>query len=223
MKRTIFDNGMRLILEKRPKIKTASITVGVKVGSVFENEYNSGISHLTEHMLFKNKFKGLIEKLHSYGGSIYNPYTNHMYTIYSLNILHNFTDEGLSILFDILTKPKFDKKSFETEKKVVLEEIRYQTFSEPFLLAYRLFEKNLDKRFLPTLGNERSIKNISLNKLYSFYKKYYIPNNMVISLVGNINYKTINNRVKNMFGGLQKKEQPQFHYKIKPLKKPQNH
>jgi predicted Zn-dependent peptidase len=218
MKRIILGNGLKLILEKRPKIKTASITVGVKVGSIFESDHDNGISHLTEHMLFRNKFKGLIEELHSYGGSFYDPYTNHTHTIYSLNILHNFTDKGVGILFDVLTNPKFDRKSFEIEKNVVLEEVRYQTFSEPFLLAYRLFEKNLDKRLLPTIGNEKSVKNISLDELYSFYRKYYVPNNMVISVVGNIEYKSIEEGIKNTFGNLKSKELSLPSYKIEKVK-----
>lgn len=207
MKKIILDNGLRIVMEKRPFLKTVAISMVVKAGSVNETQRINGVAHFVEHMIFRwvrqKSQSGLMNDLESLGGNFY-AVTQQCYTKYTINVLRQFTNIGLNNMCDILEKIVFEEKDVEKEKGVILEEIQ-QSYDQPFVMREEIFLKNLFKGHplgLPILGVEQSIKNIKKEDLSSFYKKYYVPNNTVISIVGNINYNTVEQEIRKLFNKL---------------------
>ncbi len=221
MKRIVLNNGLKLIMKRRSHIKTVAMTVAVKAGTVNENEKNNGVAHFVEHMLFKGTKKysqeELMEIVQSSGG-IFDAITQKTYTKYEINIRHNFVNTGLDVLHDMLFNSVFGDASVNKEKGVILEEIKQQ-INDPFILIRVLFEREINTENplgLCILGTEKTIKNITQTELYSFYKKYYVPNNMVLTIVGNINYEDIERKVRELFGKNKENksdEQPKFRLK----------
>lgn len=212
VKKLKLDNGLKLIMEKRPSVRTAAMTLVVKAGTINENKENNGIAHFVEHVLFmggtkSRSYKELMSYLQSFGGSA-NGITQRTYTKYSINILSDFVDKGLEILFDMIINPAFNDEIAEKEKRVILEEINQQTYDQPFVLRQMLFEKSINEGPLgmSIIGTEETVKNMTKDEMHSFYKKYYVPNNMVIAIVGNIEYNDIERKVKALFGKLGPKE-----------------
>jgi predicted Zn-dependent peptidase len=223
MKKVIFPNGLKLIMEDRPSLKTAAITVAVKAGTINENERNNGIAHFVEHMLFKGtkkrSHKWLMNTVQLLGGS-FGGLTQRTYTKYNINITYEFVDMGLDILFDMTTNSAFENEAIERERNVILEEIYQQKYDQPFVLREILFEREINKGALgmSILGKENVIRNIPRDELYSFYKKYYVPNNMVIAVVGNIDQREIEKKIKESFGNLKRRRIRISPVNIKPVK-----
>lgn len=204
MKELTFDNGLKLIVEER-NTKTVSIAVAVKAGSFLDYKGYSGLAHFIEHLILRGgkDFNKFAEKLQSCGGSIYSPYTEHAYSLYSVTILSKYADVAIGTLFELITNPRFSQNITQKEKQIVLEELNAH-INDPFLYAYYKFKSNLDNSLSPIEGAEKSLKNITQEQAKSFYKQYYTPENMAISLVGNIDSNKINKTVKKTFGTLKK-------------------
>ena len=205
MERALLDNGLRLIMKRRQDVKTVAITVIVRTGSINENKNNNGIAHFVEHMLLRGTRKysqnKLLEMIQSAGG-IFDAITQKTYTKYEINTRSESVNSGLGVLYNILFDSVFDESSVAKERGVVLEEIKQQ-MNDPFILSRVLFEKEVHKSdplSLCILGTEETIKKITRNELYLFYKKYYVPNSMVIAVVGNISYADVERKVKELFG-----------------------
>ncbi len=213
-------NGLTLLLEKKP-IETVTIQATVKVGSNDEVEKNNGISHFMEHMIFegtKRRKNSLIisNEIESLGGEL-NAYTSNERTCFYIRVPKEHFDKALDILADILQNPMFNLKMIEKERKIILKEINLHIdeprFHQWILFTSALFKKHPAKR--PTYGTVKAVKAIKRNDLLNYYNKYYIPNNTILSIVGNYKENTIN-KVKAQFKTFKKKELPE----TKKIKEP---
>lgn len=211
MRRVVLNNGLKLIMEKRSSVKTVAISVAVRVGTINENKGNNGIAHFVEHMLFvgtkKRSYNEIMNYIQSHGGS-FGGLTQRTYTKYNVNIIDTSAERGIEILFDMIANSVFDKDAVERERGVIIEEINQQCYDQPFILTQVAFEEELNKGNslgFSILGKEMVIRNISRDELYSFYRKYYVPKNITISVVGNIDYNQIENKVRMTFGSLKSK------------------
>jgi len=206
MKRIKLKNGLR-ILSSQQKTKSIAIEVSVHVGSNDEKRSWRGISHFIEHMLFEGtktktglEIANSIEKL----GGEFNAATSNERTVFYIKILEKHFDIALDALSDIIQNPKFDGKLMEKEKKVVLEEIK-MVHDDPRYYQWVLFQKNLFKKHPtrnPVYGEEETVKNLSREDLLAFHQTYYVPNNMVISVAGDIKDKAV--KIKRKFSGMRK-------------------
>lgn len=186
-----FDNGLRLVVEPMKGFESVAFHVFVKTGSLNEQEGNYGISHFIEHMLFKGTTTRsayeIVNSLESVGANV-NAYTDKTETCYYTKSIAENLEKCVEILSDMLFNSVFDKKEMAREKKVVCEEISMyndDAFSQSELLANKIFY-NGTPFALDVAGTKRSVYSLNKQKILDYMKKYYIPQNIVISFAGDI-------------------------------------
>jgi len=202
-------NGITILFEKNSS-KSVAVELMFKVGSNDENQKIAGISHFLEHMLFEGTKKRknsreIANEIEKYGAE-FNAYTSGTRTAFFIKIINKRFDTALDILSDMVANPLFDKKKIEKEKKVVLKEINMVT-DDPRQHQWILFQKNLFEKHPaknPTYGTVQSVKNLNRNVIHSYYGRYYSPNNMVISVVGNVD--NVKEKISKYFGNLKPKK-----------------
>jgi predicted Zn-dependent peptidase len=196
-------NGIKCLLYNQKCFNIVSILILVKTGSINEPLKFRGISHFLEHMFFKGTHKRLtqIDIAHiidKYGG-ILNAYTDKEHTGYYIKINKNYFDEAFDVITDMLTNSLFLPKDLETEKKVVLNEMR-QRLSNPSyqnnVKFYEMIFKNnkLGKR---VIGHPSDIKSFNRNLLLAYLTQFYKPENMTLVVVGDININNTKNLIIN--------------------------
>lgn len=215
-------NGINVIFEKNMS-KSVAIEVMFKVGSNDESKEISGISHFLEHMLFEGTKKrknsrAIAIEIEKYGAE-FNAYTSNERTAFFIKIINKRLDIALDILSDMVTNSLFNKKNIEKEKKVILKEINMVN-DDPKQYQWILFQKNLFEKHPaknPAYGTVKAVKNLNRNIIMDYYTKHYTPNNMVISVVGNVS--NIKEKISKYFGSLKPKKIAQRKKVAEPLQK----
>lgn len=192
MKKYKLKNGITLLFEKTSS-KSVAVEMMFKVGSNDENKDIAGISHFLEHMLFEGTKKRknsreIANEIEKYGAE-FNAYTAGTRTAFFIKIINKHFEKALDILSDMVINSTFNEKMIEKEKKVILKEINMVN-DDPKQYQWILFQKNLFEKHPaknPTYGTINSVKNLNRNKIKFYYDNHYVPNNMVISVVGNVN------------------------------------
>ncbi|MFN3476153.1 MAG: M16 family metallopeptidase, partial [Candidatus Methylomirabilales bacterium] len=184
----VLGNGLEVHVVQTPSPLVASLAI-VKAGSRDEDETVRGVSHLLEHLLFdgteRRTKEGLFQEIYGMGGYI-NGFTREDFTGYILMAHPDFFEKLLDIQADLLFHAILDPEKLTVTKGVVQEEIR-QALTNP---AYR--EEVLHKANLyagtpyasPTLGTEEGIARMARDQILGYYKRYYVPNNMVLVVIG---------------------------------------
>ena len=198
------------IIFKKTSSKSVAVEVMFKVGSNYESSKIMGISHFLEHMLFegtkkRNDSRIIANEIEKYGGQ-FNAYTGEDRTAFFIKIINKRFEIALDILSDIIANPLFDKNKIEKEKQVVLKEINMVT-DDPKQHQWVLFQKNLFEKHPaknPTYGTVKSVKSFSRKIILDYYGKYYTPDNMVISVVGNVS--NVKEKIEKYFSGLKPKK-----------------
>ncbi|MDP3766075.1 MAG: pitrilysin family protein [Nanoarchaeota archaeon] len=205
MEKYYLKNGATVIFEKNNS-KSVAIEVMFKFGSNFENKKTLGLAHFLEHMLFEGTKKRkdsreIANEVEKYGGE-FNAYTTGDRTAFFIKIISKRFDAALDILSDMVSNPVFGKKIIEKEKRVILKEINMVT-DDSRLHQWILFHKILFDRHPvknPTYGTVETVKSFDRKHVADYYYSHYIPNNMVVSVVGNV--KNVKARIKKYFGNL---------------------
>jgi predicted Zn-dependent peptidase len=201
MKKVVLDNGLTVLFEQN-KGNAVVIEIMVKVGSNNENDAERGISHFIEHMLFEGTKKRpsnllISNEIERIGGE-FNAYTTNERTCFYVKVLKKHFTKAIDVLADILQNSLFKKEDVMKERNIVIKEIdlvndepRYYQWD---LLQRSIFEKHPTK--YPVYGSKKVIKGLTREKVLDYFNKYYIPNNMIISVVGDVNnwQKEIKNR-----------------------------
>ena len=209
MKKYRLKNGITLIFEKKNS-KSVAIEIMFKVGSNYESKKIAGISHFLEHMLFEGTKKRktsreIANEIEKYGGE-FNAYTTGDRTGFFIKIIGKRFETALDILSDMVSNPLFEKKIIEKEKQVVLKEINMVT-DDSRLHQWILFQKNLFEKHPaknPTYGTVESVKRFDKKSVAGYYSMHYVPNNMIISVVGNVD--SVKGNVEKFFGHLKRKK-----------------
>lgn len=190
----ILDNGIRVVMENIPYVNSISVGVFVNTGTKDESKDINGISHFIEHMVFKGTekrtAKEIAEAIDNVGGQM-NAFTGSEYTCFYIKVLDKHLQIAIDILSDMINNPKFSEEDIENEKKVVLEEIKMYLDSPEdivFDMLHEIMFKDTPLSF-PILGTEDTVSNINRKTLLDYYHNHYTSDNMVISVVGNFEYK----------------------------------
>lgn len=209
-KKHVLENGLTIIGEEIPYVKSISLGIWINAGSRIEDEEISGISHFIEHMLFKGTknrtSKQIASEIDNLGGQI-NAFTSKECTCYYVKLLDSHIDIGIDILSDMILNSKFNEDDLDKERSVIIEELKMYEDS-PEDLAYDLLTENIyknDPLGMNIIGTEESLKKLNREKLLDYFNKYYVPNNSVIAISGNFNFNEIINKIEDKFKGWKKR------------------
>jgi predicted Zn-dependent peptidase len=221
IKKYTCQNGVRIVLENIPTVRSVAVGVWIKTGSRNETPELNGISHFIEHMFFKGtktrSAREIAESFDSIGGQV-NAFTSKEYTCYYAKVLDNHASYALEILADMFFNSTFDPGELEKEKNVVFEEIKmYEDTPDDIvhdLLSQAVYEKH--PLGYPILGTEETLATFTNDTLKSYVRDMYTPENVVISIAGNVDEQFIH-EIEKFFGsyegGNEKSElvKPSFH------------
>lgn len=197
-------NGLEVLVVETPSPLVASLVL-IKTGSSDETVANAGVSHLLEHVLFDGTARRTKEELFRevYGmGGYLNGFTTEEYTGYILMAHPDFLDKMLDIQADILFHSLFDAGKLEVTKGVVIEEIR-QALTSPSSREADAHKARLYRGTAyahPVLGSEQVIRRLSREEILEYYQSRYVPNNMVVVLIGPVDQGTAVDKISKAFG-----------------------
>lgn len=204
IKKYTCQNGVRIVLEQIPTVRSVAIGVWIGTGSRDENPENNGISHFLEHMFFKGtttrSAREIAESFDSIGGQV-NAFTSKEYTCYYAKVLDTHAQYALDILADMFFNSTFEEEELTKEKNVVLEEIKMYE-DTPDDIVHDLLSKAVYENHplgYPILGSEETLKTFTGEKLKEYIHERYTPENVVISIAGNIT-DTFIREVEKYFG-----------------------
>lgn len=202
-------NGLRIVGEEIPYVKSISIGVWLNVGTRNEVGYSSGISHFIEHMLFKgtkNRDSSKISRDIDYYGGFINAFTNHDNTCYHVKMPYNRYDIGIEVLSDILINSLFLDSEIEKERSVICDEIRMYEDSPEDYVYEKLMSNTFDNKGIGRniLGTVESVENIKREEIVDYFAKHYLPNNAVIVASGNFDFDELVESIERHFIGWKK-------------------
>ncbi|MEW6041138.1 MAG: pitrilysin family protein [Elusimicrobiota bacterium] len=206
-KKTVFKNGLTVFIKKDSRLPVVTIQMWVRAGTLDENPKNNGVSHFLEHMLFKGtthyNVSEISRTVESRGGII-NAGTSKEFTQYYIDISTGGFDDSLKIIADIAQNATFPQEEFDRERLVVLEEIK-RAEDNPDHSLYDGFNSELFNatkyRFL-VLGTTQTISAMTRSDMLDYYKKFYIPQNMILVIAGDINPKKTLQSVKKLLNDM---------------------
>jgi predicted Zn-dependent peptidase len=207
------DNGMQVILKENHAVPLVSSVVVVKAGSKFENDQNNGFTHLLEHMLFNGTEtktrEDINEGIKDYGGYI-NAFTRQEMTGYLVVMPTEFIEQGLDIQSDQLFNSILPAEEFPKERDIVVEEIKKDSDNESYV-ANDYFNSVVyagTPFARPVIGYESTIRSVTRDEVMAYYKKYYVPNNMIAFITGDFESGPMLELVKKYYGAVTAGEQP---------------
>lgn len=212
-KKTVLDNGLRILTEEIPAMRSVALGIMAGVGSGEEPPELAGISHYIEHMMFKGTSKrsayDIAHALDAVGGKL-NAYTSKEITLYYAVVLDRHIEIAIDVLSDMVLGSIYDPKEMELEKGVVLEEIKmYEDTPDELIHDYFasciLAGHPLGR---PTLGQAETIASLTREKLLQYVHDYYSPKNLIISLAGAVPADAAE-RLAARFGTLDRAQTPQ--------------
>lgn len=198
-------NGLDVVAVENHTVPLVTIVIAAKNGGYTETPEFSGLSHFYEHMFFKGnavipsqeKFQEKIREL----GISYNGYTTREAVVYYFTLPKFNLDKGLKFMNDAIRTPLFDAKEIEKEKGAVLGEYDRNESSPSFHLDRAVEQKVYWKYYsrVNVIGDRNIIKTVDRKKMDTIQKKFYIPNNCALIVVGDINHNEVFNKVKAMY------------------------
>lgn len=202
---TKLQNGLSLITIPMKGTKATTVLVMLPVGSRFENEKISGVSHFVEHMMFKGTARRPtaldISKQLDAVGADYNAFTGKEYTGYYVKIDNSKQKLAFDLISDMVFNSKMEEAEFEREKGVIVEELRMYE-DNPTMFINLIFDRLLfgdSPLGRDEGGSKATVQGLSRQELYDYYKSAYSPNNMVLVVAGNVNKKILNKLVKEYY------------------------
>ena len=198
-------NGLRVLCEQLPHLRSVSMGVWVKAGSILEREHENGLSHLIEHMAFKGtgrrSAKQIAQEMDAVGGYL-NAATSKLCTCYYAKVIDENLPLAADILSDIVRFPAIDPKELDKERNVVLEEIS-MTDDSPEDVAYDLIASAMfGKQPLgqTILGPRELISGYSREDILAFRARHYSPMNTCVAIAGNFDLNQVKDLMAQRFG-----------------------
>ncbi len=193
--------GIRFVADKRDDVRSVTLGVWIKAGSVFENDDNNGISHYIEHMLFKGtenrSYKQIAEDIDNIGGQI-NAFTSKECTCYYAKVIDEHQDIAADVIFDMVSNSTFPEEEMQKEKGVVLEEIAMSN-DTPDDVSSELINSTFFKGTSlarTILGPAPSVSAITRSDIDDYMGKRYTAANIVVAASGNVDVEHISDMIE---------------------------
>ncbi|MDZ4700292.1 MAG: pitrilysin family protein [Rhodothermales bacterium] len=205
--KTTLPNGLRIVTEAIPSVRSISVGVWVYTGSRDESEAEAGISHFIEHMVFKGtqrrRMDQIARRLESVGGYL-NAFTTKEYTCYYARALDEHLDRAIDVTCDLILRPTFPEKELDKEKDVVIEEIKmYEDVPEDLIFdRYEAVVYKNTPLARPIIGYPDSVRSFTRDQLQHYVDTRYTPARTIISVAGNIDHNRVVQYVRKAFEGV---------------------
>jgi predicted Zn-dependent peptidase len=188
---TVLNDGLRVVTENMPELRSAAVGFWVGTGSRDETGPLNGASHFLEHLLFKGtaerSARAIAEAVESVGGEM-NAFTTQEYTAFYVRVPDDHLGLAVDVLSDIMWTPAFRTDEVESERQVILEEIRMRD-DTPDDVVHELFaeaaypDHPLGRE---VLGSQESIEAMRVDDISGYHRAHYKPGNVVVAAAGNL-------------------------------------
>jgi predicted Zn-dependent peptidase len=202
---TTLPNGLRIITEPMPSLRSVAVGCWIDTGTRDENPKEAGVSHFLEHLLFKGSEKlsarEVNETLDAIGAES-NAFTSKETTCYWTRLLDQDLPVGLDVLAEIIQRPAFRINEIDSERQVVIEEINmneddptdvvFENFSTAVFAGHPLEE--------PVLGTRESIRGMTRDEIHGYWRRRYGAGSMVFAAAGSVDHEEVVEMVAERFG-----------------------
>ena len=193
MRRTVLPNGLTVISEEMPHIRSISAGVWIRTGSRHEAAEVNGISHFAEHMVFKGTTTRTAEmiarQVDSFGGNL-DAFTAKECVCFNIKVLDEHLGTAMDVLSDIVLNPSFNDADVKKERSVIMEEIKMDE-DNPDYLVHEIFVQSFWKDHplgRPILGTRDTVRKFGPEMLFDYYRERFLAGNMVIAAAGNLKH-----------------------------------
>jgi len=203
--RVTFENGMEVIFKENHSSPMITSIVFVRAGAKYENDFNNGITHFLEHLLFdgtKNRTREEISNgIKKHGGYI-NAFTRKDLTAFLVLMPKEYIEYGIEVQADQLFNSIFPEDELAKERKVVIEEIQMDNDRESSLASYFFNAKSMAGTAYerPVLGYKNIIASIPRQKIIEYWKQFYAPNNMIGLVIGDFDTEEMIETYRSVYG-----------------------
>lgn len=223
VERHVLSNGLTLVHRPDFSSEVVSVQVWVKTGSIHEDQLiGSGLSHYLEHMLFKGTErrdgKSISREVHSMGGSI-NAYTTFDRTVYYIDGPSSAFERIADVLSDIVLHSTLPEDEVERERDVILREIDMGLDDADRQLMQALFRTAFQRHPYrePVIGHRELFEKVRPAELKAYYKSRYVPNNMVVTVVGAVEPAECSQVITATFGRVPRGRLAPVHVEREPV------
>ncbi len=213
IERAALPNGIRVITEHMPHVRSVSVGVWIGTGSREEEAHETGISHFIEHMVFKGTKNRSAEQIarsvDSIGGGL-DAFTSKELVSYNVKVLDEHLPQAFDVVADLVRNPLFLKEDIEKEKGVILEELKMEV-DNPEYLIHEIFSSNFWKGHplgRPILGTKQTIRAFDRDHLERYYHQYYTPSNILVTAAGNLDHRRLAQISEDYFSDLKPRRTP---------------
>ncbi|MDJ0386032.1 pitrilysin family protein [Streptomyces sp. G-G2] len=204
VRRTTLPNGLRIVTETLPSVRSATFGIWAHVGSRDETPTLNGATHYLEHLLFKGTAKrsalDISSAIDAVGGEM-NAFTAKEYTCYYARVLDTDLPLAIDTVCDMLTGSLIREEDVDAERGVILEEIA-MTEDDPGDCVHDLFAHTMlgdTPLGRPVLGTVDTINALTADRIRRFYKKHYDPTHLVVAAAGNVDHAKVVRQVRTAF------------------------
>ncbi len=199
------ENGLEVLAIHNPSSPMVCLNMTIRAGAAKESIHTSGMTHMLEHLLFNGTENRTQDELYAetdYYGAYSNAYTRKYYTGFFLLLPAEYIENGMDIQSDMMFHSVLPPEKLEKEQGIVMEEIRQGRDSETNAVEHFFNRSNFGGGGLglPTLGTLSTVKHMTREDIYHFYKTVYVPNNMTLTVIGNFNPDRLRSQLENYYG-----------------------
>ncbi len=207
IRRTVLPNGLLVLTESMPHMRSVSMGAWINSGSRDEPADENGLSHFVEHMVFKGttsrSAQDIAREVDSIGGNL-DAFTGKESVCFNIKVLDDNLHPALDVLSDLVLHPQFSQADLEREQGVILEEIKMDE-DNPDYLVHETFTQNFWKNHplgRPILGTVKTVSSFNQDTVFAHHQRRFTPENLVFSAAGHLHHDEFVDAVAHKFGGL---------------------
>ena len=207
VKKTTLANGLQIVTESMAAVRSVSMGIWLRTGSRHERESQNGIVHFLEHMVFKGTRNRTGEEIarsaDAIGGHL-DAFTSKEFTCFSIKVVDEHLPRAFDIVADLVKNPLLRSSDIAKESRVIQEEIR-MVEDTPDDLVHEIFSKTYWPHHSlgrPILGTIATVGGLNQRRLRDFFRRHYVPGNMLFSAAGNLTHNKVLNLIEEQFGRL---------------------
>src|ERR1700748_1701742 len=207
IRKTVLSNGLFVLNDSMPPVRSVSMGAWVGSGSRDESAEVNGISHFVEHMVFKGtttrSAQQIAREVDTIGGNL-DAFTGKEMVCFNIKVLDENVAPALEVLADLVLHPTFTPEELTREQGVILEEIKMDE-DNPDYLVHEVWTQNFwkgDALGRPILGTAKTVSSFNQEIVFDFYAGQFTPQNMVFSAAGNLEHDAFVAQVEREFSSL---------------------